>query len=184
MHEKSKIWIDVLASTVYEYNCSYHRAIKTSPFAKYRNRRGFNDAVHEDASENELDRSDSESTNGPYTISIENPAESSEDENTDIVLESTQETSKEIEDRKSYELSMEKAQSVHLRRLNILQGSEVLLRRDFDQNPSTRKRKFIDFYEDGVFKVLRVLPNNMLEIRRNSEQPMTVYMGRVKKIKK
>ena len=41
-----------------------------------------------------------------------------------------------------------------MRKKSILIGDQVLVKRDFDNNPLTKKIKFQGFYEEDVFEVL------------------------------
>ena len=141
LFDKNKIWIEELPQTVYEYNTSFHRAIKSSPFAKYRNRLGFNDTLPLEPIEGEEIESEDPAPLNPYQITQDKQIVHSDTDDHPIQVDTLKEINETQEYRKNYEKSMEKAQSVHLRKLNVLQGSLVLLRKDFDMNPTTRKRK-------------------------------------------
>ena len=67
---------------------------------------------------------------------------------------------------------------------NILVGDIIKIVRDFDNNTQTRRYPFDSFYEANDYEVLRILQNNMLEIKNlnNLNDIKIVYKGRLKKI--
>ncbi len=70
---------------------------------------------------------------------------------------------------------------VHLRKSPISLGDHVLVKKDYDNNPSTRRQPFSPDYEEKIFVVIEALHSNHLRIQCGDDI-RTVFRGRVKKI--
>lgn len=51
------------------------------------------------------------------------------------------------------------------KRLEIVVGSRVLIRKDFDTNAQTKRDKFGSFFNEEQFEVLEILANNSVLIK-------------------
>jgi hypothetical protein len=61
-------------------------------------------------------------------------------------------------------------------------GDLVLLKKDFDMNPDTKKAPFDSFFEKDNFEVVALLTNNMVQIKDTNNDSRTVFKGVIKKI--
>lgn len=61
-------------------------------------------------------------------------------------------------------------------------GDQVLIKKDFDMNPTTRRQPFESFYEDSPYTVVSFHNNNMIELKDNNGNTKTVFRGVIKKI--
>jgi hypothetical protein len=70
---------------------------------------------------------------------------------------------------------------VHLRKTKIFEGDKLLIKKDFDNNPTTRREAFSTDYEEKIFTVIQVLSSNHLKVQ-NENDIRTIYRGRAKKV--
>ena len=62
-------------------------------------------------------------------------------------------------------------------------GDQVLIKKDFDMNPSTKRKPFESFFEEKAFTVVNILSNNMIELINNRNgETRRAYKGTIKKL--
>ena len=204
-HTNSQRWIDVHRDVVYGYNTTIHRATNKSPFMLFFGHRGFNLPVNNGGNfiedqENGL-VPDQETVNNNVSEPIEyqewdltNPEPVDDDiqsqpiSNNLVILDTSESDDKNdlrsgvLEHFQRYKQKMiENADSNFVSRtLNI--GDQVLIKKDFDMNPGTKKQPFESFYEDSTYIVTSFHNNNMVELKDSNGNIKTVFRGVIKKI--
>lgn len=64
-------------------------------------------------------------------------------------------------------------------------GDRVLIKKDFDNNPSTKKQSFESPFEDIEYKVWQLTPNNRVILKDDVNlEFVSVYKGSIKKSNK
>ena len=62
-------------------------------------------------------------------------------------------------------------------------GDLVIIKKDFDMNPRTRRSPFDSYFEDPNFTVTRILGNNMIELKNTvTNEIRAVSKGLIKKL--
>ena len=193
MHGREKRWIAVHDEIVYKYNSRRHRATNTTPMQAFRGRVGFGDnGLSTDG--DKIQNKDNTSCNEDYTCSEEDQkghlsdiSDDSESQGISI-LTSQNETSgasTQIDPNyvQRYASKMVECRSVHFDGISFSEGDQVLLKRDFDQNPTTKKQKFDSFFEKNVYTVVEKVGDRFYRIRCN-DQDRVVCKDRIHKYNK
>lgn len=199
LHDNNNLkWIDHLKKIVFSYNISMHQATRRSPFQLFFGRPGFNIP----GSLPEIDESgniareisdDDEVIYNEYILDqpLSTQAETSifpENEINESITQQEMHENNDIHDALAnftiYSQRATRNANSNLVSRDIVVGDCVKIALDFDNNTQTRRYPFDSFFEENNFEVLRILQNNMFEIK-NLDQPSeirTVFKGRLKKI--
>lgn len=193
-------WIDFHTDIIYYYNTTIHRATGKSPFLLFHGHQGFNNPLSGGTAydgQNGLEMN---------TVDIQEPdtieviydnwdlIDISDDVptammpianiNNDILITPLNE---KINDEVLDHFSKYKQKVIENCDSNLATcifsiGNEVLIRRDFDMNPSTKRQSFESFFEKSIYRITNILNNNMLElVDVESGEFRTVFKGKVKK---
>jgi transposase InsO family protein len=174
----TKRWVTILPAIVKSYNISWHRATNKSPMLGFRGRKGFNHIPvvdEEDNAAEEDNTADEErptSTSGSDVFLLISDSDSCEDIAPASSMVATNSTASTSEDRRyaaQYRAKMQQDASVHYRHTEIFPGDKVLIRKDFDQNPGTKRTKMEGFYEDGVWEVCHLVRPGQYLISNNGQ---------------
>jgi hypothetical protein len=197
-------WIDCLEEIVYRYNCIVHNASNKSPFMLFFGKNGFNESqaipeADESGNPAEPDVNSSSSYelwdfDEANNTSCSNSTLQDTDFHDETVTDNEVCSSLESNSKLSMEVAahFEKYSQRTIRNANSNNngrafqfGDFSIIKKDFDNNTNTRRRPFESLYEDGTYKIVNFLNNNMIEIV-NIEDPETtrkVHKNRLKKIK-
>ena len=169
-----KRWIDYLDLVVFKYNTLIHRATNQSPFRLFHGHSGFN--TPRPAEEGVLDDTLPDNDNGYTQWDFEDVPDS--------VLQSEDDLRNSV---MTHFAGYRQAMILHSnpntrgRRLEI--GDTVLLKIDFDNNPSNRRNALDGFFEDATYTVVELLENNMIKIKNmETEEIKNVFKNRLKKL--
>lgn len=79
---------------------------------------------------------------------------------------------------------MQQDADVHYHRIRFNPGDIVLLKKDFDTNTQTRKRKMDDFYEEGTWEIIERVGQDNFKIKNVLDQSSILFVckNRLKKI--
>lgn len=201
-------WIDFHRDVVYAYNRTIHRAVNHSPFMLFFGHQGFNlptsggDFV-EDVDNNSILMVENTNNDIDNLIEIdENSFKEYEEWNFEDYDPSLYEEiqasnqvvilheSKDEADLRNGTLAyfekyknktIENADSNLVSR-NLEIGDQVLIKKDFDTNPGTKKLPFDSFYENSIYSVTDFLENNRIRVQDENGNTKTVFKGVIKKI--
>jgi len=187
-----KRWVDVIDEIAYKYNTTWHRAINKTPFEAFRNRLGINrpQPIYQESFADEDQNSNNEEEEINFIGNLEALESSSQDERMEeqlpsVLVENISPLSNVDEDyRQRYISRMQKDADVHYHRIRFNPGDKVLLKRDFDTNTQTRRRKMEDFYEEGVWEIKERVGQDNFKIQSLNDQSivLVVCKNRLKKI--
>ena len=82
-----------------------------------------------------------------------------------------------IEHRRHY---LTKMSDVHYHRHRFFNGDRLLIKRYVDNNVNTRKSKFDDFYEDGVWKVVENIGNDLYKIIKDEDESISRIISKIR----
>lgn len=176
MHTTEKRWIDHLQSVVFSYNITMHRATNQSPFQLFHGQPGFN-GFQPIPEEGELaavtDENQNENTE-EWIFDDEGLLENEEESNIrDAVMNHFA----------NYRRALIANSNPNTRRRIIEVGDRVLLKIDFDNNPTRRRNALDGFFEDAHYVVVEILENNMIKIKNTeTEEIKNVFKNRLKKL--
>jgi IS30 family transposase len=201
LHENDSLkWSDFLTKIVYAYNVSIHQSTRKSPFQLFFGRPGFNipgvtPEIDETGNIAEFSHDQEEKAYAEWILNrkesnmIEPDILAEDDVNESIAQQEILENDARNDALNNFTRYSQRATrnaNSNLISHNITVGDHVKIALDFDNNPQTRRYPFDSFFEENNFEVLRILQNNMVEIR-NLAQPgiiRIVFKGRLKKIKR
>ena len=82
-----------------------------------------------------------------------------------FVIEETENVNSEVfEHFQKYKESIIRDKDSNLVRQTVKIGDHVLIKKDFDKNPNTKRAIFESFYENSIYIVANIPNNNMLEL--------------------
>lgn len=189
-NETRKRWIDVIDEITFKYNSTWHRAINKSPFEAFRNRLGINRPLpiyQESDDENETNNNDE---GADFIGNLEVVDDSCDEERLEVQLSSNSAenilTLPNVDEsyRQRYIARMQQDADVHYHRIRFNPGDIVLLKKDFDTNTQTRKRKMDDFYEEGTWEIIERVGQDNFKIKNVLDQSSILFVckNRLKKI--
>lgn len=180
---------------VTRYNQSDHRATGKAPFILFFNRDYLANPA-ESLLDEESDAGDSSNSENEYASfhfgdSVEDSTDSESDspsnENDATHPFPSVLTAEDLAAVKrhtdKYLANIEKDASVHYRSSQVSVADTVLLVKDFDNNPDTRRRKFEGNYEDYAFEVVSHRDDGFVEIRHpQTSEVQIVHRKRLRKV--
>ena len=197
-------WIDVVEDVVFQYNTSWHRAINTTPMMVFRRRSGRNtvisevlqedsqlpDPVSDHAAIGEPEVFEDEEDRQPISIEHIYLISSSSEANeliapaiptVEVDLEDPTDFD-QIEYKHSYIDAWVADADVHrFADTTFNPGDRVIIAKDFDNNPTTRKRKLDGRFEDGVYTITSRAGRDNFEVDCEGEKRM-VAKNRLRKL--
>ncbi len=196
-------WIDIHEDVVAVYNRTVHRATSKSPFLLFFGQAGFNYPQNlNQASEGPYglepinDYDDQEVSSSSYeewdlNISSNNAVQHDDSINEPILIDSVhdeQVDNIELREDVLSHFSRYKQRIVENCNSNLIKnsisiGDLVIIKKDFDMNPRTRRSPFDSYFEDPNFTVTRILGNNMIELKNTvTNEIRAVSKGLIKKL--
>lgn len=167
----SKMWLKHLDKVMYNYNLAKHSATKYTPFNLFLQIPGFNTVVNPGKDQPEVQQC----TN---LTNVESILDSSLDiTNMPVKDESNKRTQIVL---KGYFDRMDRNSLVHRSKYDINIGDKVIIAKDFDSNPTTKKQKLSSFFSKECV-VISLLSNNRIKVKCDEEEQI-VSLTRVKKI--
>lgn len=189
LHNESKRWIDIHSEIVLGYNTTFHSAIGRTPFEAFKKRVFKRMSFIQAPAENQEIEEEGEffAPDLVWDESISNSENESVELEERIDFDSEEALSLETDSLLSahnskYNKKMNSYKQVHQRKKVIEVGDLVLVAKDFDNNPATKRGKFDSFFESSNFEVVEVLDNNTLRIK-NENEIRTVSKSKVKKLR-
>lgn len=175
----------------FKYNTTWHRAINKTLFEAFRNRLGINrprPIYQEPLADDGQSNNNEEEIN--YIGNLETLESSSQDERMEeqlpsVFVKNISPLSNVVEDyRQRYISRMQQDADIHYHRIRFNPGDKVLLKRDFDTNTQTRRRKMEDLYEEGVWEIKERTGQDNFKIQSLNDQSIVfvVCKNRLKKI--
>ena len=201
-------WTKYLARVVRKYNMTVHRATGRSPFQLFHGQPGYNRQLqvfeYDDSNDLAEVQDPEEYTQlGPLRIglpSVDLPgAENAQPEewcldaqSSDVDLYDSEQVEAPVEyeadtdaavveHHARYRARVERNSNSNVVTLGLQVGDEVLLKRDFDNNTTTRRCPFTPFFEDEVYVVVELPANNMIRTTGRVSNT-TVFRNRLKKV--
>lgn len=193
-------WIDFHDEVVHAYNRTIHRATSKSPFILFHGHCGFNSPLtggevsdgsngFESIINQNTDDQDSylDEINNPWSLEQETTS-STENDATRPAFDYQVESNNGLRDEVLQHFNKYKQKTIDNRDSNLVVrsvevGDQVLIKKDFDMNPSTKRMPFESFYHDSPFTVIGLLNNNMIQLKNNSNNELkTVHKGVIKKL--
>jgi len=183
-----KRWIGIHRKIVATYNRTWHRSINLSPMMAFRGRTGVNSSYTSKVEEAAIIESGSE-LNEPivdddYLVAdLSTLVEEDSVASVEIAPSHTQ-PRVQSEYRARYIQKMINDADVHYNSITINPGDFVLVAKDFDTNPETRRRKMDGFYEEGSWLVLERVGADNLKVQSlaNMNIVRIVCKNRLKRI--
>lgn len=178
-----KRWIDILPDIVAKYNKTWNRAINKTPMEAFRGRTGFNSSGFVELDSDEIEELDEDSD---FVANLDYSAETMNNIGGEdlIVVNGNESFMVDLEYRNRYVERMQRDVDVHYHSIQFNPGDFVLVKRDFDMNPQTRRRKMDDFYEEGTWIILERVGSDSYKIknRENESIVKTICKNRIKKL--
>lgn len=196
-------WINFHRDVVYAYNRTIHRATNKSPFVLFFGHPGFNPPTNggnftEDDQNGLILDQNATNENSGETVNYEDwDLAEPELANAEQVQPVIDDLILLIDSENADELALKSEVDTHFQRYKqrIIEnadsnfvsrtlevGDQVLIKKDFDMNPTTRRQPFESFYEDSPYTVVSFHNNNMIELKDNNGNTKTVFRGVIKKI--
>jgi ribosomal protein L21E len=150
----TKRWLDSLDEIIGAYNRTIHRATKFSPILLFKGTTG-----------SPLITEKNDNYAGDFSSELANIRE------------------KAAENAKIYRANMVRRASVHRKKKVYLPGQSVLLKRDFDTNQKTKKRKFQSFYQNGIATIEKANTNNSYNIKIEDEEGTKIVIAKSSQLK-
>lgn len=141
---QEKMWSRILDEVVYEYNTTFHRATGSTPIKILLGTKGYN--CEEEANYN-LDYDEKDF----HTLEDDDFESSKEFDN---LLQDDYEDMREYNNKYISETIKFKNRNNLLSFYEI--GQEVLIKKDFDNNVKTKKRTFDGYFEEQVYKIVKI----------------------------
>lgn len=177
-----KRWIDVLQDIAAKYNRTWHRATNRTPIEVFRGRSGFNSTGFVTRDSDEIEALDESSDLVADLNQYDTPILSN-DESDILLLEEDPVIPMDLEYRRRYIERMKQDVDVHYHAIQFNPGDKVFIKRDFDMNPQTRRRKMDDFFESGTWTIIERVGSDNYKIRSDSNESKvkTISKNRIKK---
>lgn len=191
-HPQTLRWIDFHELAVHGYNCKKHKATKKTPFFLFFGKLGFNrpqpfSEVDEEGNpfspSSEAESGEEEYPIFDFNGPIPDDSSSVESEEADVNELDPSVHAEVLDHFAGYSERTSRNANSNFRNLSFFINEVVLLKRDFDNNPTTRRRAFEGYYESGEFRVIGLPDNNMVRIEKigDSNDVRTVHKSRLKK---
>lgn len=165
-----------------KYNTSWHSAINLTPFEVFRKRK-YSRIIVDDRNLNESDGEEIERTSFDFNFELFDSGVSNTVENESRSITAECAIDKNVFKYNTRYLELNNAhKQVHFRKKEYFVGDTVLIKKDFDNNPTTKREKFESFFENEEYIINRKLENDKYIIQSNNIEKV-VSKALIKKIK-